>query len=302
MNFAIIFSGQGLQTLAHVDELLDIADELQVMDELKLHLPKLFSSDLTEADLYPNEFAQPFIFALQWCRWEKLKGMIDEIISFSGYSLGELSALICATQLNLEQGLCLAKQRALIMSSAVQQRSGLMAVQGINLNTLKPLLAETSTALSIKLSDSSFVIGGTDINLQRMNQQLEQHGTRFIKRLNITIPSHTAFMNIAVQPFQQILQQQHFSRLYTAIISGSGGYKFFKAADAMEALVYQMNHSIDWDACLRAIEENQPDIVLEIGPGNALTKMFMERNSACIVRAVDDFKSWSGLQTWLEKQ
>ena len=72
MNFAIIFSGQGLQNLEHVHELRSMAKELQVVDELKLYLPKLFCSDLTEVDLYPNEFAQPFIFALQWCRWQKL--------------------------------------------------------------------------------------------------------------------------------------------------------------------------------------------------------------------------------------
>ena len=30
--------------------------------------------------------------------------------------------------------------------------------------------------------------------------------------------------------------------------------------------------------------------------------MLLERNPNCIVRAVDDFISWSGLQAWLEKQ
>lgn len=302
MNFAIIFSGQGLQNLAHVHELRSMAEELQVLDKLKLYLPKLFCSDLTEADLYPNEFAQPFIFALQWCRWQKLKPEIKDIISLSGYSLGELSSLICATQTGLEQGLYLAQQRASLMSSAVKQASGLMAVQGINLNILEPLLAETSITLSIKLSDSSFVVGGTDTNLQQLTQQLEQRGTRFVKRLNVTIPSHTTLMDAAVQPYQQVLQQQDFTRLYTAIISGSSGHKFFKAADAMEALIYQMNHSIDWDACLTVIQENQPDVILEIGPGSALSKMLLERNPNCLVRAVDDFKSWSGLQAWLEKQ
>ncbi|WP_252357251.1 acyltransferase domain-containing protein [Acinetobacter pseudolwoffii] len=279
-----------------------MAKELQVVDELKLYLPKLFCSDLTEADLYPNEFAQPFIFALQWCRWQKLKPEIEDLMSFSGYSLGELSALICATQTGLEQGLYLAQQRASLMSSATQHASGLMAVQGINLNTLEPLLTETATALSIKLSDSSFVVGGANANLQQLAQQLELRGTRFVKRLNVTIASHTVCMDAAVQPYRQVLQQQDFARLCTAMISGSGGHKFFKTTDAVNALIHQMNHAIDWDACLTAIQENQPDVVLEIGPGNALSKMLLERSPNCIVRAVDDFKSWSGLLVWLDKQ
>lgn len=302
MNFAIIFSGQGLQNLAHVHELRSMAKELQVVDELKLYLPKLFCSDLTELDLYPNEFAQPFIFALQWCRWQKLKPEIEDLMSFSGYSLGELSALICATQISLEQGLYLAQQRASLMSSAAQNASGLMAIQGINFNTLQELLTETSTALSIKLSDSSFVVGGADTNLQQLAQQLELRGTRFVKRLNVTIASHTVWMDAAVQPYQQVLQQQDFAHLCTAMISGSGGHKFFKTTDAVNALIHQMNHAIDWDACLTVIQENQPDVVLEIGPGSALSKMLLERNPNCLVRAVDDFKSWSGFQVWLDKQ
>ena len=284
-----------------MQELLSMADELHVSDILKQHLPQLFCSDLTEADLYPNEFAQPFIFALQWCRWQKLKPEIEELMSFSGYSLGELSALICATQTGLEQGLYLAQQRASLMSSATQHASGLMAIQGINLNTLEALLTETSTALSIKLSDSSFVVGGANANLQQLAQQLELRGTRFVKRLNVTIASHTVCMDAAVQPYRQVLQQQDFARLCTAMISGSGGHKFFKTTDAVNALIHQMNHPIHWDACLTAIQENQPDVVLEIGPGNALSKMLLERSPNCIVRAVDDFKSWSGLKAWLEK-
>ena len=302
MNFAIIFSGQGLQSLVHVQELLTLADELHVSAILKRHLPQLFCSDLTEPDLYSNEFAQPFIFALQWCRWQKLKLEIEELMSFSGYSLGELSALICATQTGLEQGLYLAQQRATLMSSATQHASGLIAIQGINLNTLELLLTETSTALSIKLSDSSFVVGGDDANLQQLALQLELRGTRFVKRLNVTIASHTVCMDAAVQPYQQVLQQQDFAGLCTAMISGSGGHKFFKTTDAVNALIHKMNHAIDWDACLSAIQENQPDVVLEIGPGGALSKMLLERNPNCILRAVDDFKSWSGLQAWLEKQ
>ncbi|MEG2463244.1 MAG: hypothetical protein RSA88_11925, partial [Acinetobacter sp.] len=193
-------------------------------------------------------------------------------------------------------------QRASLMSSATQHASGLMAVQGINLNTLEPLLTETATALSIKLSDSSFVVGGANANLQQLAQQLELRGTRFVKRLNVTIASHTVCMDAAVQPYRQVLQQQDFARLCKAMISGSGGHKFFKTTDAVNALIHQMNHAIDWDACLTAIQENQPDVVLEIGPGNALSKMLLERSPNCIVRAVDDFKSWSGLLVWLEKQ
>lgn len=302
MNFAIIFSGQGLQNLSHVQQLQDLALEFNVSQQLQQHLPKLFDPDLSEADLYPNDFAQPFIFALQWCRWQKLKPLLDEIISFSGYSLGELSALSCSTDISFEQGLYLAQQRAVLMTAAAQSSSGLMSVQGINLKALEPLLTKTATAVSIKISDSSFIVGGDDENLKQLTLQLEQQGVRSVKRLNVTIPSHTPLMNSAVAPYQQVLLQQTLNHLSIPIISGSGGQKYFKSSEAVDALIEQMNHAIDWDSCLTAIQENQPDIVLDIGPGIALSKMLLERHPSCVVRAVDDFKTMQGLELWIEKQ
>ena len=302
MNFAIIFSGQGLQNLSHVQQLKDLALEFNISQQLQQHLPKLFDPDLSEADLYPNDFAQPFIFALQWCRWQKLKPLFDEIISFSGYSLGELSALSCSSNISFEQGLYLAQQRALLMTGAARSSSGLISVQGINLKALEPRLTKTATSVSIKISDSSFIVGGDDENLKQLTLQLEQLGVRSVKRLNVTIPSHTPLMNSAVAPYQQVLLQQTLNHLSIPIISGSGGQKYFKYSEAVNALIEQMNHAIDWDSCLTAIQENQPDIVLEIGPGTALSKMLLERHPSCVVRAVDDFKSMQGLEFWIEKQ
>jgi hypothetical protein len=53
-------------------------------------------------------------------------------------------------------------------------------------------------------------VGGDDANLQQLAQQLELRGTRFVKRLNVTIASHTVCMDAAVQPYRQVLQQQDF--------------------------------------------------------------------------------------------
>ena len=94
-----------------------------------------------------------------------------------------------------------------------------------------------------------FVVGGDDANLQQLALQLELRGTRFVKRLNVTIASHTVCMDAAAQPYRQVLKQQDSARLCTAMISGSGGHKFFKNTDAVHALMHQMNHAIDWDAC-----------------------------------------------------
>lgn len=300
MNFAILFSGQGLQTRQHIDELLAYAVDDKVRNALQQNLPEIFDPDIEALDIYNNQFAQPFIFALQWCRWQKIRTVVDEVGAFSGYSLGELSAFICSTETDLATGLELAKKRAQFMSGAVNAKSGLVSVKGLNVEQLNALLLTTQTELSIKLNDSSCIVGGLDSNLQQLMPLAQQAGAQ-VKPLSVSIPSHTSLMQSAVAPYQLFLSEYSFSTLTVPIISGTGGIKLYRQAQAINALIYQMDHAIEWDLCLESLKENLPDVVLEIGPGNALSKMMLEIQPNVIVRSIDDFKTIEGLKGWLER-
>ena len=66
-------------------------------------------------------------------------------------------------------------------------------------------------------------------------------------------------------------------------------------------LIHQMDHAIDWHLCLESLKENLPDVVLEIGPGNALSKMMLDIQPNVIARSIDDFKTLKGLEVWLQR-
>jgi len=50
---------------------------------------------------------------------------------------------------------------------------------------------------------------------------------------------------------------------------------------------------------MHSLVEIRPDVVLEIGPGNALSKMFMEIAPEIPVRSVCDFKKMDGVVAWV---
>lgn len=104
MNAIILFSGQGLQKIEQIQELINLAIPSQY-ELLKTHLPQLFSDSLQPADIYHNQLAQPFIYSLQYLRWQQIAKIIDNPIAFAGYSLGEASAVCCSADLGFEQGL-----------------------------------------------------------------------------------------------------------------------------------------------------------------------------------------------------
>ena len=62
----------------------------------------------------------------------------------------------------------------------------------------------------------------------------------------------------------------------------------------------QAAKELDWERCLGAVQEMQPDVVLEIGPGNALVRMWTEMSDVAVARASDDFRTIEGLINWVE--
>jgi [acyl-carrier-protein] S-malonyltransferase len=70
----------------------------------------------------------------------------------------------------------------------------------------------------------------------------------------------------------------------------------------MDALARQLCTPLDWEACLGAVLEMQPRAVLELGPGNALARMWTERGTGVPVRAADEFRSLAGILDWVRSQ
>ena len=156
MNLIILFSGQGLQSQRHIDEVLKLTSE---NEQSLLHtvIPELFANDsdniFDNETLFDNRFAQPFIYTLQYYRWQQLRQLLEKPSAFAGYSLGEINAFCCSSQLDFEVGLTLINHRAKFMEEEVSESSGLLAIQGLHNSELDNLLLKTDTHLSIKIND-----------------------------------------------------------------------------------------------------------------------------------------------------
>jgi len=68
------------------------------------------------------------------------------------------------------------------------------------------------------------------------------------------------------------------------------------------ALSRQLAMTLDWAACMDVVAEVQPDAVVEIGPGNALARMFADAVPDVPVRALADFKDPAAAMAWMQKQ
>ena len=107
-----------------------------------------------------------------------------------------------------------------------------------------------------------------------------------------------AALSFAAESFAHTLSGITFHSPTTLLFSNSAD-RIRDAATAKTALAAQIAQTVRWDECMENIATRQVTCVLELGPGQALTRMWNQRHASIPARASDDFRSASAIAAWL---
>ncbi|MCG2575620.1 malonate decarboxylase subunit epsilon [Dechloromonas sp. XY25] len=300
MRLALLFSGQGGQTPAHWQQVREGADG-ELGAALARVLPA-FADPLSAPapeQLATNRIAQPLIFAQQMLLWGRLQSSLPKPICAAGYSLGEMAACSAAGAFGAAEGVALCAERAAAMDGAAPGEHGMLAVLGLDDELVSTLAAENRLAVAIRNAPRHLVVAGPRAGIAAVVPRYEAAGASRLVHLAVRTPSHTALLTGAVAAFKQRLDVLSDRRLAFPVFSAIDASAARMARPALDALARQICTPLDWAACLQAVREMQPDAVLEIGPGNALARLFGELAPEIPVRACDDFRSPDGIVRWL---
>jgi [acyl-carrier-protein] S-malonyltransferase len=119
--------------------------------------------------------------------------------------------------------------------------------------------------------------------------------------LPITVASHTPLLAGAVDPVRALLLP-HIAAPSLPLLAGVNASTVHDGPEAAELLARQTANTIRWTDCLDALLEARIDVALELGPGNALTRMLRERHPGIACRSVADFRSVKGIVAWVAAQ
>lgn len=299
MRLAILFSGQGGQRPEHWQQVAAQA-EGELRRALLACLPALAEPDyLADAEtLARNQVAQPLIFAQQMLLWTALQPRLPRPVCVAGYSLGELAACSAAGVFDPLAGVGFAAERARLMDAAAG--GAMLAVLGLDEARVAELAAAHGLAIAIRNAPQHVVLAGPQAGLAPTAAALTAAGASRLVPLAVRTPSHTPLLVSAAAGFRDRLAGLPEGRLPFPVLSAIDATPARSRRAAVDALARQICTPLDWAACLEAVVEMQPDAVLEIGPGNALAKLFGELAPAIPVRASDDFRSVDGIVRWLE--
>lgn len=301
MKLGVLCSGQGLQDFRMTDFLKDNKEACEIIS----FASEVLQTDLfnlnESIDIFENSFAQPYICSFQLAIYHAIKNHIPEVSVLAGYSLGELSIYACNESLDYKETILLAKKRAEIMDKSNPNETGLLSCQNLSYECASSLCKDSNTFISIINVENHFIIGGKFEDLYTFeNLALKMKAN--IKVIKVKLASHTPLLKDASKSFFKDLKNSSFKNPSIVSISSISSDFIYTKEDAMRTLSSQISQTIQWEASLESLLEYGCDTVLELGPGNALSKMVKKLNSEIEVRSVSDFKTLEGVINWVNKR
>jgi len=302
MSLAILGFGQGAQHPAMLDMIADHPAAAEVIKAGEAILGLNLRDVLAQRDeIFRNAIAQPLICLTQLALWTALRQDAPKPAAFCGYSVGELGAYACAGALDVAELARIAAARAALMDqAATATHGGLLALQGLRRDEVARMCAGQRAWIAIVIGAEEFVIGGEDDTLATLGKEFSERGAK-LTPLKVGLASHTPLLSDAVLPFRALLNASSLTAPVIPVVAGIDAAWVVRREIAIEKLVKQLDHKIEWASCLDMLYERGCRVFLELGPGRALARMTQARYEDVDARAVDDFRSLDGVTSWLQK-
>ena len=283
---AFVFPGQGSQYVGMGQRLHDLSDAArrvfqQADDILGFHISRLCFHGPSE-ELGDTINAQPAILAVSHAthaalqeRWNAT-GVTPVPICYAGHSMGEFSALVAAGTLDFGDALRLVRERGRLMKEAGDVvPGGMAAVVGMDRDQLTALCAAASAqgGIVVLANDNcpgQSVISGDVETLLRAMRMAHDQGARMVRRLDISIASHSPLMFDASQQLGDAAEGLRFSEPLSPIVSNITG-KFVTSVDDLRRNVgVHMVRPVQWTSSVLEMVDHGVGTFLEVGPGQVL--------------------------------
>ena len=282
MKYAIVFPGQGSQSLGMLSDLssnFSIVKDIfsEASDALGLDLWKVVQED--EEALNQTENTQPAMLAAGYATYKVLSNEVGlSPICMAGHSLGEYTALVAAKSLNYFEAVKLVRKRAELMQSAVPSGTGAMAaILGLEDEKVIEICTQSKILGVVEAvnfnSPGQVVIAGEKDAVNNACEVMKNVGAKRTLVLPVSVPSHCSLMNNAAQ---------EFSYSVNAVYCKMGEANVLHNVDASYAddvneiklkLVEQLCKPVLWTLSVQKMKESGVEKLIELGPGKVLARL-----------------------------
>ncbi|MDD1795695.1 ACP S-malonyltransferase [Enterovibrio makurazakiensis] len=300
-NFAVVFPGQGSQTvgmLAELGEQFDVVKQTfsEASDVLGYDLWALVQNG-PDTDLNQTHRTQPALLSASvaiWRVWQEQGGAQPSVMA--GHSLGEYSALVCAGVIDFKEAVKLVELRGQLMQEAVPAGVGAMsAIIGLDNDAIAKACEEAAQGEVVSPvnfnSPGQVVIAGNKEAVERANVLCKEAGAKRALPLPVSVPSHCALMKPAADKLAIALENIVFSAPSIPVINNADVATETDSAAIKSALVRQLYGPVRWTESVEKMASEGVELLLEMGPGKVLTGLAKRIDRNLSAAAVNDSAS-----------
>ena len=282
----LLFPGQGSQIVGMGSEFYNkfkIVKEIfsQADQKLNYSLSKIILEG-SEDKLTLTQNTQPAILTVSYSIFEVLKNEFDFDLNsfkfFSGHSLGEYTALVCAKSLEFEDAVYLLHERGKAMQNAVPiGRGSMIAILGNKIDDIKNLIDSRKNKdgvceIANDNAEGQVIISGDKESINSFQTELKQKKIKFLP-LKVSAPFHCSLMKPAADIMKEKINKIDFKTPKYPIVNNVNALPETDPAKIKDLLYEQIFSTVRWRESLINISKNGISDFIEIGPGKVLSGM-----------------------------
>jgi [acyl-carrier-protein] S-malonyltransferase len=278
VGIAVIFPGQGTQ-IAGMGAPWREHPAWTVVDRAESALGEPLSSLILDApaeQLARTRDAQLAVLLTSLVVWEAVQERIEAPIAFAGHSLGQVTALIAAGALPLEDGVVFAARRAELTQAAADAHPGRMAaLLGASLEQAEDACRAAPDGCWIANDNApgQVVIAGTPDGVETGSSRAKELGVKRATALNVGGAFHTPLMRDAADALARELPAVPLTPPAAPVVS-NGDAQPYEDADGWHArLAVHVTDPVRWRTSMETLAGLDTTRCLEVGHGSMLATL-----------------------------
>ncbi|BBN81895.1 malonyl CoA-acyl carrier protein transacylase [Pseudoalteromonas sp. A25] len=305
-KIALLFPGQGSQTVGMLSELLESSD---IVKQTFAEASSALGYDLAalvltgpEEELNQTHRTQPALLTSSvaiYRHW--LQNNQEKDVIMAGHSLGEYSALVCAGVMSLADAVTLVEKRGIYMQEAVPAGVGSMAaIIGLEDDAIEKACADSAADQIVSPvnynSPGQVVIAGHKEAVERASEACKTAGAKRALPLAVSVPSHCALMKPAADKLAEDLNKLDFNTPLCDVINNVDVAVAGSEQEIKDALIRQLYSPVRWTETVQLIAKQGIEQAYEFGPGKVITGLVKRIDKSVACSAVNDTTSISTAQ------
>ena len=300
MKYSIVFPGQGSQSLGMLSDLnsnFSVVSKVfqEASDSISVDLWKILNEYREALNLTEN--TQPIMLAAGYATFKVLS---DETslspVSMAGHSLGEYTALVASSSMNLFDAIRLVRKRGELMQAAVPSGTGSMAaILGLEDSVIIEICQKTSNNGVVEAvnfnSPGQVVIAGEKNAVAHACELMKEAGAKRALILPVSVPSHCSLMKEAAAKFKTFIESVEFKAPNRKVIHNVDADYAGDIIDIKAKLVEQLHKPVLWTDSVNKMKESGVEKLIEVGPGKVLTGLTKRIDKSLSASAIIDVNS-----------